>query len=89
MQIAYHFPREKRETILVRHIVGIGPDEDGYMPMMWESAFLSAPGSPLFDFKYVIKRGNWGLNKAAVFLKEDLRRLFDLYCKVTGEPHFP
>ena len=89
MQIAYHFPREKRETIVVTHIVGVGPNAEGYMPMMWEGAFVSDPESRLFDFKYVIQRQNWGLNRPAVFLKEDLRCLFNLYCKITGEPHFP
>ena len=59
MHITYHFPRRNRETVMVLYIVGIGPDEDNYMPMMWESVFVSDPKSRLFDFKYVIKRGNW------------------------------
>jgi hypothetical protein len=80
MQVAHHFPREKRETVTVNHIVGLVPSDKGYMPMMWEGAFLSDPESPLFDFKYVIERQNWGLNKPAVFSREDLRHLFDLYC---------
>jgi hypothetical protein len=89
MQIAYDFKRQKRETVVVNHIVGLEPNPDHYMPMMWEGAFMSDPESRLFDFKYQIQRQNWGLNKPAVLSREDLQRLFKLYCELTGELNFP
>lgn len=77
-----------RELIRVYHIVGLGTPEDDYIPMMWESS--PAPFSERwFDFKYVRGRRIWGLNRPAVFTRENLREVFALYRRVTGTDNFP
>ena len=88
MRIAYEFPRRDKPTIMVVHIVGL-PKPNGYLPMMWETYFLSDPDCKLFDFKYVSGRQIWGLNKATVFSQQDLRDIFALYCKVVDVRGFP
>jgi hypothetical protein len=88
MRTAYEFPRADKPTIMVVHIVGL-PKPNGYLPMMWETYFLSDPDCMLFDFKYVSGRQIWGLNKAGVFSQQDLRDIFALYCEVADVRGFP
>jgi len=87
LRIAYEFPREKREHFRVYHIVGIVDGE--FIPMMFETKGRPKYKDSLFDFKYIVGRSPFGLNKAAVFSKEDLKELFKLYCKKTGMQSFP
>jgi hypothetical protein len=84
--MTFEFPREEKETLTVVHIVGLTPTErDGYLPMMWETTPTTEPtGTRWFHFNYIYRRGNWGLNKAAIFKSGDLKRLFDLYHEKTG-----
>jgi len=91
IRITYEFPRKEKEVFRVIHIVGIGPLFDEYIPMMWETYQVgNGKGEvTLFDFKYIGKRSVWGLNKPAVFSRDDLKRLFALFCEKTGSLEFP
>jgi len=86
-RITYEFPREDKVTLRVVHIVG--RQSDDYVPMMWETYPTDEPSDPWFDFKYQSRRNPWGLNKAAVFSREDLHELFARYRQKTGAPAFP
>jgi hypothetical protein len=70
-------------------MVGLGPFDNVYVPTMWETYDVSAPEYRMFDFKYVNNRNIWGLNKPAVFTREELRELFALYELRTGMSSFP
>jgi hypothetical protein len=70
-------------------MVGLGPFDKVYLPMMWEAYPVHAPEDRWFDFKYLNGRNLWGLNKPAVFGREDLRELFELYVQKTGTERFP
>ena len=90
MRITYEFPRKmNKETVMVLRIVGLPAGEDSYLPMMWQTFFLSNPENYLFDFKFVRGRQGWGLKKPAVFNQEDLKNLFALYCERAGVQRFP
>jgi hypothetical protein len=89
LRITYEFPRKKKVILRVIHIVGLGPYDNEYVPMMWETYMVGNEGERLFDFKYLNRRNVWGLNKAAVFTKEGLREIFDLYRQKTGVADFP
>ena len=86
MRITYEFPRKNKEVFQVVHIVGLVKGK--YVPMMWESKPLGEDVS-CFDFKYIIDRNPYGLNKPAVFTREELKELLDLYKSVTGSTNFP
>lgn len=89
MRITYKFPREKDpEVIRVLHIVGLPCNDDGYLPMMWQTQRIKPPKEEWFDFKYMNGRNNWGLNKAAVFTRADFKRLLELFREHTGQ-QFP
>ena len=89
LQIAYEFPRTEKESIRIIRIVGLGSYESKYVPMMWETSPAPYNGVIWFDFKYINGRSVFGLNKPAVFQRNDLLALFRLYCEKTGEQHFP
>lgn len=89
MRITYEFPAKNTETVMVMRIVGLPPGENDYLPMMWETFFLSDRENFLFDFKFQKKRQGWGLKKPAVFNQEDLSKLFALYCEKAGVESFP
>lgn len=89
MKITYEFPRKEKEIIRVVHIVGLRPNNDDYLPMMWETYMVGNEAERLFDFKYLGGRNVWGLNKAAVFGRQNLKELFDLYRSKTGLADFP
>ena len=57
--------------------------------MMWETTPASDPGCQWFHFNYMAGRSNWGLNKAAIFARGDLKRLLDLYSEKTGKQFQP
>lgn len=92
MQLTYEFPGRDIKPVLVR-VVGLGPNEDGYVPMMWETIHMENDKEVLwFDFKYMnIKRpcNLIGLQKPAVFERKDLSDLFALYLSVARIKHFP
>lgn len=70
-------------------MVGLGGRDDEYIPMMWKTLRAPYDGEPWFDFKYINGRSVWGLNKSAVFGRDDLAQLFRLYCEKTGDTQFP
>lgn len=86
-RITYEFPREDKVTLRVVHIVGLQSDD--YVPMMWETYPTDSPSDRWFDFKYQRGRNPWGLNKAAVFSRQELHELFTRYRQKTGAPDFP
>lgn len=88
MRITYEFPRRDKVLLQVIHIVGLGPIDGIYIPMMWETK-PSEDDVNWFDFKYINRRNAWGLNKAAVFSRENLKQLFNLYREKTGSIDFP
>ncbi len=49
LRITYEFPRQKKETIRVLHIVGV--DRGDYLPMMWETSPSPDLTKRWFDFK--------------------------------------
>jgi hypothetical protein len=91
LRVTFEFPREEKETLTVIHIVGLTPPErDGYLPMIWETIPRGEPdGTRWFHFNYIYRRRNWGLNKAAVFERGDLGRLFELFHEKTGNRFIP
>ena len=89
IHITYEFPRSNREIIRVLHIVGLGTQNDDYIPMMWETHFAPFEDEPRFDFKYIRGRSVWGLNKPAVVSKSGLHELFALYRRTTGQSILP
>jgi len=89
MKITYDLPRQKDPiTLNVKRIIGIPPSEDGYLPMMWETTHINHPNDSWFDFKYMNCRNSWGLNKAAVFTKDEFHRLITIYETHTGQKFF-
>jgi len=89
LRIRYEFPRASPEFVTVLHIVGVGPDPTGYLPMLWETRFDSDPEGSVFDFKYLNGRSTLGLTKPAVVSQDQLRRLLRLYRERTGVAQFP
>ena len=53
--------------------------------MMWETIPDISENVTWFDFKYINGRKIWGLNKPAVFSKDDLREIIIKYEKKTGK----
>lgn len=89
MRITYEFPRKEKVILQVIHIVGLGPIKGNYIPMMWETK-PSEDNVNWFDFKYVDHhRTPLGLTKPAVFSRENLQQLFNLYREKTGATSFP
>jgi len=86
-RITYDFPREDKVTRRVAHIVGIASDD--FVPMMWETYPTDDPSDLAFSFNYQIRRSPWGLNKAGVFSREALRRIFALYREKASAADFP
>lgn len=86
-RITYEFPRRDGVTLRVVHIVGLQFDD--YVPMMWETYPTESPNDRWFDFKYQIGRNPWGLNKAAVFSRQELHELLAIYRRLTGAAEFP
>jgi hypothetical protein len=84
MRIAYIFPRKDQTHILVKHIVGLGPFEE-YISMMWETIPDRNKNETWIDFKYVSGRNIWGLNKPAVFSKDEIKEIIVKYEKKTGQ----
>jgi hypothetical protein len=87
--MAYNFPRTIEPLILrLVHLVGVRVD-DTYLPMMWEAYPTNSPDDRWFDFKYINGYAIFGLNRPAVFSREDLRQLFVLYRAKTATQSFP
>ncbi len=86
-RITYEFPRKDKVTLRVIHIVG--RQSEDYVPMMRETYPTDSPKERWFDFKYQRGRNPWGLNKAAVFSRQELQELFMLYRGKTGAQEFP
>ncbi len=89
MRISYIFPRDDKIELQVKHIVGISPSNDVYVPMMWETIPNGSLNETWFDFKYINNRSIWGLNKPAVFTNQDLKKIFNLYKNKIGCCDFP
>jgi len=89
LRIAYDFPRKEKVTLFVVHMVGLGPYDGSYIPMMWETTQPSEGDNHWFDFKYVNGRSLYGLNKPAVFERDNLRELFSLYQNRARAGRFP
>lgn len=87
-RITYKFPRKEELLFRVVHIVGLDP-EDGYLPMMWATYAVGEPNNLKYDFKYLTKGSLYGLNRPAIFTRNDLCELFDLYRLRTGLTSFP
>lgn len=89
LRIAYIFPRKEETSLHVKHIVGLGPIDDDYVPMMWETIPDGSKEETWIDFKYIRGRNPLGLSKPAVFSKESIRKLFQLYRDRTDDKSFP
>ena len=89
LRITYEFPRKDRVELTLVRAVGLDPNDDDYVPMMWETVPDWPSDDRWFDFKYVKGRRVFGLNKPAVFDREGLRKLFKLYCRVAKTEAFP
>lgn len=85
LKMTYEFPRARKETLTVRRIVGLDPNEDGYMPMLWETIPETEPDKRWLDFKYQTKRNATGLNRPPVFSKASFARLISRYQEISGE----
>ncbi len=57
--------------------------------MMWETYRTGSPKDRLFDFKCLRGRTVHRLNRPAVFFRDDLTGLFELYTERTGTLGFP
>ena len=68
----------------IHHIVGL-QITDTYLAMMWETTLASAPRRHLFHFNYMERNYSWGLNKAAVLHRSELRQIMALYGSATGK----
>jgi hypothetical protein len=88
LRITYRFQRGDPERISVKHIVGLGPEDD-YLPMLWETFRHSSPRVPRIDFKYQRGRSPWGLTKRLVLEKAQLARLLRTYEHTTGAAIVP
>ena len=62
LRIAYEFPRAERVGLVVIHAVGLGPLDNVWIPMMWETHPDDGSEENWFDFKYISGRSAWGLN---------------------------
>lgn len=89
LRITYIFPRKDETLLQVKHLVGLGPFEDIYVPMMWETIPDGSIDETWIDFKYINGRNIYGLNKPAVLSKQNIRELFQLYRERTGDNNFP
>lgn len=90
LRITYEFPRKDRVELTLIHAVGLGPFDDIYVPMMWETApDSSTDDEHWIDFKYINGRSVFGLNKAAVFTRADIHALFAKFGEVSGQCEFP
>jgi len=56
--------------------------------MMWETKSLGEEIN-FYDFKYINGRSVYGLMKPAIFSRENLKQLFNLYDEKTGSVNFP
>lgn len=88
LRITYHFPSKNNQVVRALHMVGLDQGVP-YIPMMWESFSTSSPTKHWFHFNYMKGKNPFGLNRAAVFAREDLSALFQLYRDKTGCPSFP
>ena len=88
MRITFEFPRKDRVELQIKRIVGISLGEDVYLPMIWESFPFRRPDQSWFSFNYVTrvdgKMNSWGLNKAAVFNKDEFHKIVEVYERCTG-----
>lgn len=89
LRIAYEFPKREKQYFRVYHVVGIDCNNGAYVPMMWVTKELPYNGEMIYDFKYICGRKTFGLNKAAIFLRSELREIFQLFCAKTGMQSFP
>lgn len=86
IRITYLFPRKDEIKIQLLSIVGL--KYTNFLPMMWETK--EAYNNVLqFDFKYLVGRSVWGLNKPAVFTQEDLKTIFNRFAKINNLDSFP
>ncbi|HOX41278.1 MAG TPA: hypothetical protein PK263_03725 [bacterium] len=88
LRIAYVFPRKDALHILVKHIIGLGPYFDEYIPMLWETFPDRNFQETMIDFKYINGRNIWGLNKPAVFSKNEMKEVLKKYKEKTGNDFF-
>ncbi len=89
MRITFEFPRQQNPELLqIKQIVGIPPNGGDYLPMMWESSPFNHLDQSWFSFNYVRlvdgKMNSWGLNKAAVFDRDEFRHIVQIYKQSTG-----
>ena len=89
LRITYDFPRGEPERIRVEHIVGIRREGLPFLQMMWEGIPDGGSGQRWFDFKYTNDRNTQGLGRPCIFERAELRAIFEVYCRVTGEQAFP
>ncbi|MBV9860247.1 MAG: hypothetical protein JO038_09120 [Alphaproteobacteria bacterium] len=90
LRITYDFPRGDGPVRLsIVHVVGLIHGDDAYyLPMMWETQPSSDEGT-WFDFKYINGNSIYGLNRPAVFSRDELRTLFKEYERYCGGGSFP
>lgn len=85
LRVTYEFPGKDKQKVRVLHILGHFREGKTYLPMLWETCFVSEPENHLVDFKYIDRHNGYGLNKPAVLDRENLSTLLGLYREKTGE----
>lgn len=84
LRITYRLERGSPDRVSIRHIVGLGPEDD-YLPMLWDTFRHSTPRSHWLDFKYQRGRSPWGLTRRLVLARPQLARLLRAYARATGK----
>ena len=83
LHITYRYKRSDPERISIKHIVGLGPD-DNRLSMLWDTFRHSIPRTHWIDFKYQKGRSPWGLTERLVLKKAQLAHLLRAYERATG-----
>lgn len=83
LRITSRLQRGDPEWVSVRHIVGVGPEDD-YLPMLWETFRHSSPRQPWIDLRYQRGRSPWGLTRRVQLTKAQFARLILAYRQATA-----
>ena len=104
LRITYRYIQQDCPAAFAHHIVGLARDEAGcllpeealgrvkkidpYVPMLWESQLVDAPGTSYFAFKYLERCNGGGLKRTVALTAAELGEVFALYHKRTGQALF-
>jgi hypothetical protein len=89
MRITYKYSCKSNTNDKYRVITIVGLNSNTtYIPMMWETCSVIDEYT-YYDFKYIIGRSVYGLNKPAIFTRQQLNEIIKLYGVITGQKAFP